>query len=422
MFKYLKENGKKSDEVWILDGNGRLKLPKGAKSILGAGYLDNLDQFDLVYRSPGVPYNLGQIQRAIKKGVRFSSATKLFFKKTPCPIIGVTGTKGKGTTASLLYKILKVAGRDVYLIGNIGTPCLNILSKLKHNSLVIFELSSFQLQDMDKSPQVAIVLGIFPDHLDWHKNFKEYWRAKANIALYQKKKDKIFYFPNERYSKLIAQKSPAKKYPIICHPESSSGSNRKMLKKFQHDILFNPAKLKIRGPHNFNNVLIATTVAKNLGVDCRIIKRVAENFRGLKYRLEFIKKIKDVSIYNDSASTNPESSVAAILSFNQPVILIAGGKDKGLDYRPLAVALKKSTAKKTFLFGGNKNKINEQINKSTVIELCDSLSEALEKALKIAYNGDVIVFSPGSASFDMFKDYKDRGKLFENLVEKLSKN
>lgn len=199
----------KNAEIWILDANSEIKIPAGLKTRLGPGYLDNLNEFDLIFRSPGIPYMAPKLVSARKSGVKFSSATKLFFEKCPCPIIGIAGTKGKGTTSTLIYKLLKAGGRDVYLAGNIGLPAVDILPKLHKNSLVILELSSFQLQDLEKSPNIAVVLEIFPDHQEdiktakygTHRSLSEYYKSKANIAKHQSKADSVFFFADKKQSK-----------------------------------------------------------------------------------------------------------------------------------------------------------------------------------------------------------------------------
>ena len=222
VLKFLKKSSAyRYSEITILDKK------------FNADYLKNLDRFDVIFRSPGVPFNLPEIQSAIKNGVKVSSATKLFFQQCPAPIIGITGTKGKSTTATLLYKILKNCAQkpwrkahtnkkysrhshynfaSVYLAGNIGKPALEILPKLSKKSLVILELSSFQLQDLNYSPDVALVLDIFEEHLDKHKNFREYFDAKSNIARHQKKSDAIIYFADNKYSSAIAKKSIGKNF------------------------------------------------------------------------------------------------------------------------------------------------------------------------------------------------------------------
>jgi len=388
------------------------------KSLLwcgGKNYLKNLRDFDIVYRSPGVPYNLPEIQKAIKNKIKFSSATKLFFEKAKGKIIGITGTKGKGTTATLLYKILKTCGKNIYLAGNIGKSALEILPRLKKNSLAILELSSFQLQDMKVSPHIAIILDIFPDHLDLHKNLKEYFEAKTNIAKWQKKTDKIFYFGDNKHSKWLASKSRGKKYPVLA----------------ENFKLFGQKDLKIAGEHNFKNAIMATSIALSLGCPKNKILKVVKNFRGNEHRLELARTIRInqqnqhrsafIKFYNDSASTNPQTAAAAIRAFKQPKILISGGKDKGLNYSPLANALKGSNTKLVILFGENKKKIAKAIKNSgipikSVKDLKSSVNLAYKEAKEI---NSVVIFSPGAASFDMFKDYADRGKKFKELVKRL---
>ena len=402
IFKYLKKSPQyKNTGISILDKK------------TNKNYLKNLNRLDIIFRSPGVPYNLSEIQKAIKNGVKFSSSTDLFFqnaKKIGCKIIGITGTKGKGTTSTLLYQILKSAKKDVYLAGNIGKPAIELLPKIKKKSIVILELSSFQLQDLNPpagGPDIAVILDIFPDHLDAHKNLKEYFEAKSNIAKWQKKSDKIFYFDDSKRSKLIAEKSPAKKISV-----------KNYLKNFNFD-------LKIPGKHNLKNSVMAATIAKNLGIDKKIILKTIKNFKGVEHRLEFVRQIGNIIFYNDSASTNPYTAAAAIKAFSEPKVLIAGGKDKNLDYSPFAKALKNSNTKLIILFGENKKKIEKAVVKSGIpVKLIKTLKNAVNLAYQKSKNYNLkpknyILFSPASASFDMFKDYKDRGEKFKKMVRKL---
>ncbi len=450
VLKYLKKSPQfKNAAISILDQ----KLDKN--------YLKNLSDFDIVYRSPGVPYNLPEIQKAIKNGVKFSSVTKLFFeqigkivRRGSPQVIGVAGTKGKGTTATLFYKILKncFGKRKVFLAGNIGKSALEILPRLKKNSLIILELSSFQLQDMKVSPPIAVVLDIFPDHLDSHKNFNEYVNAESNIAKWQKKNDKVFYFSNNKYSKLIAQKSHGEKNPV-----STKNFN-----------LFKKDDLRIPGEHNFKNAVIAATAALSLGCPKEKILKVVKNFKSNEHRLELIRIIRInqsnqhkstfIKFYNDSASTNPQAAAVAIAAFKEPktralktlsarpstkrtalsaLVLIAGGKDKNLNYAPLARALKNSNTKLIVLFGENKRKIYKAISgQRLVVRKVKTLKDAVNLAYKftkslIAKSSSliakpytlnvIIIFSPASTSFDMFKDYADRGKKFKELVRKLKR-
>jgi UDP-N-acetylmuramoylalanine--D-glutamate ligase len=459
ILNYLKKSPEyRRAKITICDENTELKINDRFKPIidfkLGNNYLKGLCNFNIIFRSPGMPYNLPEIKKAVKKGIKFSSATKLFFEQlrrptqtarrlaqkkvrvgprqvcvSPHPIVvGITGTKGKGTVSTLLYKILKAAKKDAYLAGNIGKPAIEILSKLKKNSVVILELSSFQLWDLNYSPDIAVVLDIFPDHLDSHKNFKEYFNAKANIAKWQKKNNKIFYFPDNKYSKLIAQESPAKK--IAVDSEHSD------------EFVSLDYILKIPGRHNLKNAVMAANVALSLGCPKEKIISTIKKFRGNEHRLELVRAIRIhsghsdgfadsdciIKFYNDSASTNPQTAAAAIKAFKEPKILIAGGKDKNLDYSPLAQALKNSDTKLVILFGENKNKIKRQVTRDKRQEVV--LVKDLKSAVNLAYKTAKsmfhvpcfmfhVIFSPASASFDMFKDYKERGEKFKEIVKEL---
>jgi UDP-N-acetylmuramoylalanine--D-glutamate ligase len=433
---FLKKNGLyKNADVWIVDKKATIKLPRGVRGRLGKNCLRGLEKFDLIFRSPGIPYNLPELKHARQRGTKFSSATKLFFENLRYhlppttyhlpTIIGITGTKGKSITTTLLYKILKNARKPALLAGNIGTSALDVLPRVKKNSIVILELSSFQLQDLEVSPRIAVVLEVFPDHQDLHLNLREYYEAKTNIARHQKPADKIFFFKNSALGRWAAKKSRGKKVAVD-------------EKNFR---LFKPADLKMPGFHNFKNAVMAATVAAHLGVPRKTIIKTAKNFRGLEHRLEFVRRISInqpknqhksayLDFYNDSASTNPQTAAAAIRAFpNEAKILIAGGLDKGLNYKPLADALKNSNTKLVILFGENKSKIKRQIANSRIrIVICENLRTAIKIAYRFAKNlppttyhllPTVILFSPAAASFDMFRDYADRGQRFKKLINKL---
>ncbi|MEK7224571.1 MAG: UDP-N-acetylmuramoyl-L-alanine--D-glutamate ligase, partial [Bacteroidota bacterium] len=383
--------------------------------------------FKLLFRSPGIPYLTPEIRHVVEEGAKCSSATKLFFELAPCPIVGVTGTKGKGTTATLIYNILKAAGRDAHLLGNIGTPALESLPKLKKKSVVVFELSSFQLQDMERSPEVAVILDIFPDHMDSHRSFEEYLDAKMHITRRQTSRDRVFYAGDSAFSAKAASEGRSKKTAV-----SADGFS-----------LFAPTDLKIPGPHNFKNAVMAATVAKALGVKDKIIAATVKRFRGLPHRLALVRcieadqrglqrgKTRKICFYDDSAGTNPQTAAAAVRSFNEPVILIAGGKDKNLDYAPLRDAIAAlPNVKAAVLIGENKVKIHAALRgsmkqESGIVE-CETLADAVRAAYRLAIRytltakrSAIVVFSPGAASFDMFKDYADRGAQFQNIIRSL---
>ncbi len=411
LLTFLKKSPRyKKAVITVLDRNeglagelSKLKVPYR----LGIGYLKGIAAFDIVFRSPGIPYLTPEIQKAVKKGVVVSSQTKLFFdellisrkaaKSAKPAIIGVTGTKGKGTTSTLIFQMLKNAKYKTVLAGNIGKPMIESLAVAKKADYVVLELSSFQLQDMAVSPDIAVVVDIFPDHLDAHKDLREYYAAKANIGRFQKKADRIFFYTTNAGSVRIASKSPARKHGVT------------------------PKQDNLR-----KNFEMAAAVARACGASGTVIEKTVKKFTGLEHRLELVKKIKSIAFYNDSAGTNPIATSAAILSFKEPIVLIAGGKDKGLSYAALAGALKKSTVQHVVLFGENRSKIAHEIKsaKRTITmasDLKDALKTAFARAKELAAQKEsaVIVFSPAAASFDMFTSYKQRGEMYKKTVNAL---
>ena len=368
-------------------------------------YLKNLDRFDIIVRSPGVYRYLPEIINAEKKGVEITSSLKIFFDNCPAKIIGVTGTKGKGTTSTLIYEILKNAGKDVYLAGNIGKPYLELLPKLTKDSFVVMELSSFQLIDLTKSPHIAVVLNITLDHLDWHKSKEEYINAKKNIVKYQTKND--FAVINSEYdvSKSFLELTKAK---IILF------SKGKLENKYKENLL-------LRGEHNLENIAAAVYVAKALKIKEDIILKTIRSFKGLEHRLELVKEVKGVSFYNDSFATGPQPTIAAIRSFIEPETLILGGSDKGLDYEDLRIEIRKrQNVINLILIGQMGDKIGRGIKNKNILNFGKSTMENIvKKAFEITPKGGVVILSPAAASFDMFENYKDRGNQFKKAVQNL---
>ncbi len=389
LLQYLKKHDAEAD-ITLLDKK------------LDLNYLSNLEQFDLIYRSPGVLYNLPEIQRAIKKGVKFSSPTNLFFEKAKGKVIGITGTKGKGTTTRLVYEILKNAGLDVYLGGNIGEAATNILDQLTDNSIAVLELSNVQLWDIKYSPHIAGVLGIFPDHLDWHKNFREYLGTKFGITKFQKTDDFVFYIESNKFAKRVAKKS--KGHKIAVDPESIK------------------IPLAMPGEHNRKNAAMAAAICAHVGVRPEIILETIKNYKGLPYRLTEVATKAGVTYFNDSASTNPQTTCAAIKAFpGRKKILIAGGSDKGLDYKLLRDVLKgEQDVKLVIIYGANREKIKYSLEDAMPIKVVSGpLKEVIELAHRSASDGDIVVFSPGAASLDMFANYKERGATFDEIVKNI---
>ncbi len=367
-----------------------------------------LTNFDYVVRSPGIYRYIPQIVEAEKRGVRITSAIKIFFELCPGKIIGVTGTKGKGTTSTLIYEILKAAGLRVYISGNIGKPYLELLPKLNKNSWVVMEMSSFQLIDLDISPHIAVVLNITEDHLDWHKDKEEYVSAKKNISIHQSDSD----------------------YAVINRDYESSSSFSKNIKSnlhlFSKDSLPQNFKenLLLRGEHNLENIAAAVNVAKILNIEDSTISKVLGSFKGLEHRLELVATINGITFYNDSFATGPQATMAAINSFAEPETVILGGSDKGLNYAELGkLVSEKENIKNIILIGTIRSDIQKSIHDKNVIDMgvASTMSEIVKKAFEITPKDGVVILSPAAASFDMFKNYKERGNKFKEAVLKLQK-
>lgn len=375
----------------------------------GFGYLKNgLIGFDFIVRSPGVYPNISELVEAAGSGVKITSAINIFFDKCPSKIIGVTGTKGKGTTSSLIYEILRADDRDVYLAGNIGKPYLELLPQLSKDSYVVMEMSSFQLMDMEKSPNISVVLNITEDHLDWHKNKKEYLEAKKNIVRFQGCDD---------YAILNGEYESSRNFFEEATGHVVYFSREDLDKKYK-------TNLKLRGTHNLENIAAAVTACKIIGVDEKIILGTVRDFKGLEHRLELVSEIDGVKYYNDSFATGPQSTMAAINAFTEDETLILGGSDKGLDYDELRKLIKeKDNVKNLILIGDTGEKIGNGIKGKNIINLERSpMIRIVETACEVTKPGGVVLLSPASASFDMFKNYKDRGNQFKSAVANLKSN
>ena len=395
----------------------------------GEQYLDSgLTDFDYVFRSPGVYRYIPEIIKAESRGVTIFSAIKLFFEVCPAKIIGVTGTKGKGTTSSLIYEILKSAGKDVYLAGNIGVPYLELLPKLTKESFVVLELSSFQLIDMESSPQIAVVLNITQDHLDWHEDLDEYIDAKKNIVKHQKDNDFAIISADYKVPESFSSLTKAKVLYFSRNKKvkGSFSSDGNVYLSTDKEILLGGAKdLLLRGEHNLENVTAAVAAGGVLDISPQAIWKAVSSFKGLEHRLELVGTAKGISFYNDSFATGPQPTIAAVKSFSEPLTVILGGSEKGLDYKGLGEEISKvENLSSVVLIGRVGPKIKKALQaagyKGKMIDMGRaSMDEIVGEAVLNTPQGGVILLSPAAASFDMFKDYKDRGKKFKSAVEAL---
>ncbi|MFH1832901.1 MAG: UDP-N-acetylmuramoyl-L-alanine--D-glutamate ligase [Candidatus Levyibacteriota bacterium] len=421
----------KRAEVTILDKKEKTELNLDTPFVFGKNYLDNLDCFDVIVRSPGVKVDLPNLQKAKEKGTVITSQIKLFFDLCPCKIIGVTGTKGKGTTASLIYEMFKKQTRNAYLGGNIGLPPLDFLDKLNSHSIVVLELSSFQLQDLKKSPHIAVILMTLSEHLDYHKDVEEYVSAKRNIVKFQKTSDFAILnidYPASRESDIHTQ---GKVFYISREGEVGEGC---FVKKGEIKLKIKNEELKIidtkeillPGEHNFENVCAAVMAVALCNVSKENIIKVLKTFKGLEHRLELVGEVGGVKYYDDSFSTTPETAIAAILAFKNPEILILGGSSKNSDFSELGKVISNAKNIKAIIGIGLewkriKSTIRHTLYAIRYIEGLKNMHSIIQKASEIAEVGDIVLLSPACASFDMFKNYKDRGRQFREEVENLKK-
>lgn len=418
-YKYWAAEG--GHDITIVDENPTpaRALPEGVPTMLGEGVFEKLKGFDLVIRTAGLaPYK-------IKTDGKIWSATNEFFEKSPAKIIGVTGTKGKGTMSSLIAAIFEAAGKKVWLVGNIGISAIKVLDQIGSEDIVVFELSSFQLWDLERSPQTAVVGLIEPDHLNVHKDMDDYVNAKGAIRRYQQDGDICVYHPTNHYSRQIA--TSVSKGTILRYGIPDDGGVYEREDEFlqNNEVICPTDLLQLIGQHNIENACAAITVARAHGLTIDAIEDGLRNFKGLPHRLEYVRKFNGVDYYNDSFSSAPPASVAAIKSFTRPEIVIIGGYDKSNDFSILIDTLKSmSNVKEVVLIGQIRHALSDQfkaagVNLKTTILDATMMDEIIQYVSTIAEDGDVVLLSPGTSSFDMFKDFYDRGDQFRNLVNKL---
>ncbi len=411
-YRYYAEDS--SSDIVIVDERQPAALPDGAKTIIGENAFHNLKGFDLVVRTAGLA------PRKIKTDGKVWSATNEFFKKCPAPIIGVTGSKGKGTTASLIASILEAAGRKVWLVGNIGLPSLDILSQVSSDDLVVYELSSFQLWDLKRSPQTAVVLFIEQEHLDVHFDMQDYINAKSNIARHQTAGDYLVYNGANQYSTSIADTSDATK---ISYPSTSSAHVDNKAFYYGEQKICSISALQLMGDHNLDNACAAIDAVWPIIQDKKAIKNGLKSFKGLPHRLKFVRTVDGVDYYDDSIATTPSSAIAALNAFSKPKVIILGGSSKGSNFIELGRQLASEENTRAILIGDEAENIAHACQAAGFVDY-----EILEKptavnfvarARSLAVKGGVVLLSPACASFGLFKNYSDRGDQYIAAVEAL---
>ncbi|MGN1297523.1 MAG: UDP-N-acetylmuramoyl-L-alanine--D-glutamate ligase [Clostridia bacterium] len=428
----------KKARVTVFDDREKESIPKELMDKIelykfeysfGKDSLKKLINFDIIFRSPSCLPTKPELEEEAKRGAIVTTEIEMLMKMCPCKIIGVTGSDGKTTTTSLISTILKQAGHHTYLGGNIGTPLFTKLSEIKPEDIVVLELSSFQLMRMKTSPNIGVITNITPNHLNIHKDYQEYIEAKKNIFKYQNENDFVVLNYDNEITRKCAKEANSQVIFFSDREKLENGFivDGKIIKECQDNIrkhILDTQEVILKGEHNYQNIATALAATKTL-VNLEDAVETIKKFNSVEHRLEFVKEINRVKWYNDSASSSPTRTISGIHAFDEELILIAGGYDKNLDYTPLAKPIV-DKVKTLLLIGQTSGKIFEAVkqemekqNKDVRIYICDTLKETVDIANRTAKAGQVVLFSPGSASFDMFKNAYDRGNQFKNLVNKL---
>ena len=407
-------------------GENYTELEKlGVKFNLGDGYLNNLSG-DMIFKTPGMRYDVPELLKAKENGSIVTSEMEVFFEVCPSHIIAVTGSDGKTTTTTLIHKMMTDAGYKTWLGGNIGNPLLTDTEKMKENDWVILELSSFQLHTMRKSPEIAVITNISPNHLDMHKDYKEYIDAKKNIMLYQNEGDTLIVNADNQVTEDIGKSANGAVKYFSRNGMADVYLDGNIIKRGIVEIL-NIKDIKIPGMHNVENYMAAIAAVSGL-VSKEVIVNVAKTFGGVEHRIELVRTLDGVKYYNSSIDSSPNRTINTLRVFPNKVIIIAGGKDKGIPYDEIGPALAEHV-KVLILIGATSDKIQEaldaEINKTgngKDIEVirATSYEDAVNTARSKAHDGDVVLLSPASTSFDMFRNFEERGNLFKKIVNELN--
>ena len=429
----------KKAKVTIFDERNIEKISKdimdkitnyGFDFFLGENCLENLQGFDIIFRSPSCLPTKPELETEENRGAIVTTEIEMLMKMCPCKVIGVTGSDGKTTTTSLINEILSNAGYKTFLGGNIGTPLFTKLLEMKPEDIVVLELSSFQLMGMEASPDIAVITNITPNHLNIHKDYEEYIDSKKNIFKYQDENGILVLNYDNEITRKCKEEANGKVIFFSGKQKLDNGFivDDKVIKECEDKIrkhILNTNEVILRGEHNYENIATAIAATKTLVSIEDAVKAVRE-FKPVEHRLEFVKEINDVKWYNDSVSSSPTRTIAGLKSFDEDIVLIAGGYDKNLDYTPIAKPIIENV-KTLILLGQTSGKIFdcvkeelEKQEKELPIYMCETLEETVKLAHKVAKKGQVVLFSPASASFDLFKNFADRGRQFKDLVNKIN--
>lgn len=409
------------NQITICDQKLGKKIPDGVEVRRGDSYLDNLSDFDLIVRSPSV--HPSDIIRAGGEQIleKVTTNTNEFFRVCPTKnIIGVTGTKGKGTTSSLIAKMLEAAGNKVHLGGNIGISPLDMLPGIGPDDWVVLELANFQLIDLKYSPHVAACLMVVPEHMDWHTDMDEYVTAKQQLFRWQEEDDVAIYFAKNDHSKEVVSVSRGQKIPYYAPPGAIIENDDVVI---DGQSICSTDEIKLLGQHNWQNVCAAVTAVWQVTQDVEAIRSAITTFSGMEHRLELVRELDGIKYYDDSFGTTPETAIVAIEAFAEPKVVILGGSDKGADFGELAQTVAHNNVRHVITIGHTGPKIAQELEKAgftSITQGPDTMPDIVTTAQQHAKQGDIVLLSTGSASFGLFKNYKDRGEQFKQAVQSLS--
>ena len=394
----------------------------GCKMKVGEGYLDGLSA-DIVFRTPGMHPNIPALQALRESGAEVTSEMEVFFELCPCTILAVTGSDGKTTTTTLISEMLKASGKTVWLGGNIGTPLLPMINQIRETDYAVVELSSFQLMDMQRSPHIAVVTNLAPNHLDVHKDMEEYIQAKVNLFRFQSKEDILIVNGDNGITSQFVGNGATRYFSYSGKVKTGTYLDGDVIYRGSTPVL-NKKEIVIPGEHNVENYMTAILAVDGL-VEDETIRQVARTFGGVEHRIEFVREKDGVRFYNDSIASSPTRTIAGLKSFPEKVILLAGGYDKKIPYDVLGPYIVEHT-KAVYLCGATADQIRRAVENAPgyqpgCLELidCADLKDATLKAAADAKPGDVVLMSPASASFDQFKNFEVRGNYFKALVKEL---
>lgn len=429
---------KLSSKVTVFDNRNIEDIPKNIldkitsysfKFSFGENNLSKLVGFDIIFRSPSCMPTVKELLQEEERGAIITSEIEMLMEIAPCKIIGVTGSDGKTTTTSLIYSIVKEGGYNAYLGGNIGTPLFTQLKEIKPEDIIVLELSSFQLMNMTVSPDISVITNVTPNHLNVHTSYEEYIEAKKNIFKYQNENGQVILNYDNEITKECKNEVKGKVTFFSIKEKLENGFilDDDVLKECEDNLrkhIINTSNIILRGKHNYANILAALAATKTL-VDTETAVKAIQEFKGVEHRLELIRELDGVKWYNDSIGTSPTRTIAGLNAFDEEIILIAGGYDKHLDYEPIAKPIV-DNVKGLILIGQTSQKIYDAVinelenqNKKLEIYMCKEFSQTVEIAKKIAKPGQIVLFSPASASFDLFKNFAERGEKFKSLVWRL---